>query len=261
MSLVYEAYCPEPFAALYAISPAGSGLTRLTHAQEQEVLPSWSPDGSRIVYARAHYTGLSCKGCPLSLWIADADGSHRRQLTNPAEQFDGSPSWSPDGKRIVFARSSPSSPGALFTIPAAGGVPRSLRLPASEVAWGPSRIAYVVYGPRSEEVWTAAPDGSRKRLIMSRLGRAGSLAWSRSGRLGFVVGKRTAVVAGGGKVHKVALPFAAVASLAWSPDGTRVVVTAIPAGGAALDVYTVRIDGSGRKRLTKNMNAIGASWR
>jgi Tol biopolymer transport system component len=260
-SLVYEAYCPEPFAALYAVSPTGSGLTRLTHAQEQEVSPSWSPDGSRIVYAQAQYTGLSCKGCPLSLWVADADGSHRRQLTNPAEQFDGSPSWSADGKRIVFARSSPSSPGALFTIPAAGGVPRSLRLPASEVAWGPSRIAYVVYGPRSEEVWTAAPDGSRKRLIMSRLARVGSLAWSRRGRLGFVIGKRTAVVAAGGKLHKVALPFAAVASLAWSPDGTRFVVTAIPAGGAALDVYTVRIDGSGRKRLTNNMNAIGASWR
>jgi Tol biopolymer transport system component len=260
-SLVYESYCPEPFAALYTVFPAGSGLTRLTHAQDQEVSPSWSPDGSRIVYAQAQYTGLSCKGCPSSLWIADADGSHRRQLTNPVDQYDGSASWSPDGKRIVFSRSSPSSAGALFVIPAAGGTPRSLHLPASQVSWGPARIAYAVEGHDGEAVWTAAPDGSRKRRIAARLARADSLTWSRTGRLAYLAGKRVAVVADGGKLRKVPLPFATVSSLAWSPDGSHFVVSAGATGSATIDVYTVRIDGSGRKRLTKNMNAMGASWR
>jgi TolB protein len=260
-SLVYESYCPEPFAALYAVSAAGGGLTRLTHVQEQELSPSWSPDGSRIVYEQSQYTGLSCKGCPSSLWIANADGSHRRQLTNPIEQYDVSPSWSPDGKRIVFSRSSPSSAGTLFVISAAGGTLRSLHVAASEVAWGTSRIAYLVDGLRGEAVWTAAPDGSRKRRIAAHLARAGSLAWSRSGRLGYLEGNHVAVLADGGRLRKVPLPFAMVVSLAWSPDGSRFVVTAGANGSATHDVYTVRIDGSGRKRLTKNMDAMGATWR
>jgi TolB protein len=46
----------------------------------------------------------------------DADGGNRRRLTGN-EAFDGSPSWSPDGRRIAFTRT-----GGLGTDRARGGI-------------------------------------------------------------------------------------------------------------------------------------------
>lgn len=58
--------------------------------------PEYSPDGSRIAYERL--------GPPFpgpQVWVMNADGSDQRQLTT---RIGGSPSWSPDGRRIVFVR-------------------------------------------------------------------------------------------------------------------------------------------------------------
>jgi Tol biopolymer transport system component len=48
--------------------------------------------------------------------------------------------------------------------------------------------------------------------------------------------------------------------LAWSPDGTRFVVTARKTKAALPDVYTVRTDGTDPVQLTKNYDASGATW-
>jgi TolB protein len=53
----------------------------------------WTPDG-RLVYSTVE-NGYA------DLWIIDADGSNRKQLTNDA-YIDGFPSVSPDGHYIVF---------------------------------------------------------------------------------------------------------------------------------------------------------------
>jgi hypothetical protein len=36
------------------------------------------------------------------LWTMNADGSHRRRLTRSGSATDYSPSWAPDGLRVVF---------------------------------------------------------------------------------------------------------------------------------------------------------------
>ncbi len=53
----------------------------------------WSPDGSLIVY--------SYIGGPENLYIANADGSGKRDLVVRAER-DFRPEWAPDGSHIVF---------------------------------------------------------------------------------------------------------------------------------------------------------------
>ena len=61
------------------IRPDGTGLTELTHDTTvgvRNLADSFSPDGTRIVFARKDANGL------LQLWVMDADGGGAAQITN-----------------------------------------------------------------------------------------------------------------------------------------------------------------------------------
>lgn len=59
--------------------------------------PHFSPDGRKIAFVSSQADG---KG---DIWVMNADGSGQERLTDLPETFDYYPSWSPDGKTIVFA--------------------------------------------------------------------------------------------------------------------------------------------------------------
>jgi Tol biopolymer transport system component len=58
--------------------------------------PRFSPDGQFIAFVSSEADG---KG---DIWLMGADGRDSRQLTIRPQTFDYFPSWSPDGKQIVF---------------------------------------------------------------------------------------------------------------------------------------------------------------
>lgn len=58
--------------------------------------PSWSPDGSQIVFSSSHESDNP------ELWVMDANGQNLRRLTENGFA-DREPSWSPDGTRIVYS--------------------------------------------------------------------------------------------------------------------------------------------------------------
>ena len=75
--------------------------------------PVMSPDGRRIAFRKIIDGGNS------EVFVADADGSHPRNLTNDPS-FDGWPAWSPDGRRIAFA-SNRRGNQQIFVMDADGG--------------------------------------------------------------------------------------------------------------------------------------------
>ena len=81
---------------LYVIREDGSEPVQLTDDEVVEHEPSWSPDGSRIVFA-AGEDDLS-----QDIYVMDADGSDVRRLTD-WEGLDFLPVWSPDGRWIAFS--------------------------------------------------------------------------------------------------------------------------------------------------------------
>lgn len=81
-------------ADIAVVRTDGTDLRILTDGSGNYGLPSWSPDGGRIVYrvAGRERNGLS---------IVDVETRQVRARTNGAAR-DNSPSWSPKGDRIVF---------------------------------------------------------------------------------------------------------------------------------------------------------------
>jgi len=59
------------------------------------IQPEYTPDGKQIVFTS------QAGGLVSALWIMDADGSHKRRLTEPRFEAGG-PAISPDGKRLAF---------------------------------------------------------------------------------------------------------------------------------------------------------------
>jgi Tol biopolymer transport system component len=68
---------PNRDSDIWVVNTNGSGLQRLTHDGAME--PSWSPDGSMIVYVKYSRNGVGNSGNG-KLWIMNSDGSNKHQL-------------------------------------------------------------------------------------------------------------------------------------------------------------------------------------
>lgn len=92
----------DPQFDLYTVRPDGSELEQLTDDEVAEHEPSWSPDGTRIVFAMgASYFQ--------DVFVMSADGSDIRRLTD-WEGLDFLPVWSPDGRWIAFVSDRDATP-------------------------------------------------------------------------------------------------------------------------------------------------------
>jgi TolB protein len=136
---------PQGASAVWVMSADGTHagvLRNISHRWPGGGAPAWSPDGTRILYSTSCWFG-DC-GQPRTgaqLFTIRPDGTGFRQLTHLSGNV-GAARWSPDGKKIVFARNARVRLAAdVYTANANGaGLRRLTRAPelaAGNPDWGP----------------------------------------------------------------------------------------------------------------------------
>jgi Tol biopolymer transport system component len=127
--------------------------------------PAWSPDDRQLAFAGAR-----------GIRVVNLDGKRLRRLSGGR---DASPTWSRDGKTIVFSRES-RGVSHVFQMRADGTGHRRIAARAERPAFSPdgATIAFL----RNGSIWLMDSNDGRQR----RLPRAGTghydLAWSPDGR-------------------------------------------------------------------------------
>lgn len=174
-------------AHLFLYHPQNLPLTRITHGDWDDIHPAASPDGGRIAFS-------SNRGGRWDLYVLDLGDGNLEQITDTPE-YDGAPSWSPDGQFLAYETLVEDQLDILITELA--GTAESIRLtddPAADhsPAWSPvgRQIAFVSARSGEPEIWladlqntderftnlSANPEGAEDRPRWSADG--GQLAWA-----------------------------------------------------------------------------------
>jgi WD40 repeat protein len=165
-----ERYDGTTLMDLWLIGADGANARRLTDDPAGEYMPTWSPDGGRLVYLRIE--GSYGATGSASLWTVRPDGSERRKLADIATSAVVTPTWSPDGTTVLY-----SCPTGLCAVAADGSTPpRDFPTPGTAFEYGVSwsadglsiflqRDADGSYVGAHNELWVLDRDGSTARRL------------------------------------------------------------------------------------------------
>lgn len=169
-------------SAIFVAPISGGKPIQLTTWVYGSFSPSWSPDGSQLVFH-------SNRSGSLDIWIMTASGTDQRRITSDP-LVEEEPAWSPDGQWIAFC-SNKEGRWNLWIVPAAGGEPKQVTRgtagDAWAAAWSPdSRHLLFVANWGSEKghyhLWRAPLKGGKPIQLTHGTGRDEQPAWSPDGR-------------------------------------------------------------------------------
>jgi Tol biopolymer transport system component len=253
-----------PFPAtseIVLIDPRTGRSTQVTHAAERGWIVravAWSPDARQLAFVMGDPDQVLAFAGTWNLFIADADGSHPRQLT--LDENVGEIEWNPQGDWIAgtidqgqgIARFDPHEgmEGVLAEEEAG---------PFLSISLSPDggRLLYQSTVGNSEATDIFVLDlGSGRRTRVTRGGGSFTPAWSPDGTMiAYSLAEEIVTVpATGGPIHKITrcrLP-SCIGDLrpSWSPDGSQLAFVRQEDGGASFQTYVVDVDGSDLRRLT-----------
>jgi uncharacterized protein (TIGR03067 family) len=270
MDLVLHRFKGEPLMILNA---DGTGLRVLFSAAEytSQGSPEWSHDGSKITFDCWRSLYGESYGAS-RVFVVDADGG------NPKDLGEGTlPSWSPDGKRIVYSRYSPNR--GVWVINADGSDIQLVNSDGWNADWSPKNdeVAYTL----NDNICVHDLKTRKQRSLLEKEYQQvyWGLSWSPDGRWICFRGSlpdgasEVALVhaEGEAKGFKVLLAVKSIPEIkelenyiSWSPDGKRILAPIRMEGDANLQLYVLDPEGkippqklAGQDPSVRN---YGSSW-
>jgi Tol biopolymer transport system component len=245
---------------VFSTKPDGSGQQDWTNSPDYEINPSYSPDGRKIVFARAVGDGNT------DIWTLNTDGSGQIDLTNTPTVGEVSPVFSPDGKKIAYSSNVEDPPAHLYVMNADGSGQHLLANTSAndqnpDFSPDGSKIAFD-HCSGVCDIYTIAPDGSGLTNITNTPTiYETDPSFSPDGkRIAFTYsagsGARIATMNADGTGVVVSAdngldPFSPV----FSPDGHLIAFGGTPPSNTG-EIYTVNLDGSGLIDLTNTPDPL-----
>jgi Tol biopolymer transport system component len=217
---------------VYTMKPDGTQVRRLTTqpAGTGAAFDAWSPDGRRLAFDRFP------PDAPAQVWLMNADGSGQHRLLDDPSHDDFTPSFSPDGRFVVFARC---------------GQVEGVGCAIYRVRTDGTQLKGITHFQLEISAWAPAysPDG--RTIAFGSFSRGG------------VVAATYLMNADGSHVRPLPTPpELQLLSGDWSPDGARLAANSNCCNPQNGDIWTITANGRGLTQLmdTPDENDIGPTW-
>ena len=218
---------------IYAMNEDGSNITRITRSDFSNFNPRWSRDGKSIVFNSRRSANIHFR----AIVMADANGDNERVLLEHGLW----PVFSPTGDKIAFSYD---------TLLPGFGTPYDI----------------VIYDLKTDETYMFKKDSSSNDIIND---------WSPNGKYLLITKRITKLINQKSETHHqiflidvetgIEIQLAGGRFCNWgkfSPDGRAIVFACSDSSTGGRDIFTINIDGSNKKNLTKSpgMHEFSATW-
>ena len=243
---------------IYVMNTDGSDPHRVADTGTHDMLPCWSPDGSRIAYGSMTGDG--------SFWMVNRDGSENTRFYVPGMgmDFGASVDWSPDGAYFAFAGTTDGT-FEIILAPVDNLEITPIVSPGNDYKpdWSPdgSKIAYNSFregegAGRKLNIWVMEADGFNPIQLTDPPAHDDAPAWSPDGsRIAFASNRTDdweiwVMNADGSDPAQITDSPGMDREPTWSPDGTQIAFATQRDGN--WEVYAMNADGSNQTNLTNH---------
>jgi TolB protein len=239
------------------------GLTPMIPGETRPSYGIWSPDGSHIEYQ------LIDKG-KNTIWVADSDGTHPRQLTTDGFESTSSSDtpWSPDGRTIAY-ESRRTGTADIWVVSIDSGAPRQLTHDVRNdtwPTWSPDGkwIAFLSDRGKQTDIWVVAASGGTELRVTDDAFVEEPMQW-RPGtkQFAYLTGRGTSSIwsisLADSSEHQLTPDSILAGPPKLSPDGKQVAIR-IDHGGGITDIALMPVAGGPMRTLVAGGANSDISW-
>jgi Tol biopolymer transport system component len=240
--------------SIFRVNADGSGLTRLTSPgiatgpnSFDDFWPTWSPNGSHIVFLRVDQTGdypTGNEGWPNEITVMNSDGSGAHAIRTGHSLQE--PVWSPDGGAIAYSKLVSGRGNQLRLIGPNGSDDRALTpedfVWFRDTQWTPDGRRITGLGSH----WRPSPDAQEPGHEFEPPVYTDFGIWS--------------VNRDGSDFRQLTAGDINLGYAAFSPDGRYLAMAVNTPNGTGTDLFTVRLDGSDKTLRSDVHTAFAPTW-